>query len=80
MDPDFIAAHLEFDPPVKEADLRHDLWVPVPGWLLAFYLFWPSFIISEWLKNKCEFLEFLKSWKHLCSCLSSHLLRILEWG
>lgn len=54
----------------------------MPGWLLAFYLFWPSFIISEWLKKKKinEFLEFLKSWKHLCSCLSSHLLRILEWG
>lgn len=53
----------------------------MPGWLLAFYLFWPSFIISEWLKKKInEFLEFLKSWKHLCSCLSSHLLRILEWG
>lgn len=38
--------------PVKEANLLDDLWVLVPGWLIAFYLFWSSFIISDWLKKK----------------------------
>lgn len=36
MDADLIAAYLESDPPVKEADLWHDLWVH--AWLASSFL------------------------------------------
>lgn len=53
------------------------------AWLASSFLPFLAQFHHLWMVkkiNKCEFLEFLKSWKHLCSCLSSHLLRILEWG